>query len=78
MSEDNGEYNNYKEKIINFLKNNKPSCTNEIQKICDIGNWNTTLKHCLELYIEKRISGIKSSRGWIFWKENIDKNEKIK
>jgi hypothetical protein len=42
----------------------------DIEKIridSGIGNWNTALKHCLELKIAGKIEGQKTSKGWIFW-----------
>jgi hypothetical protein len=34
---------------------------------CGIGHWNTALNHCLELMVEGRIKGAKTSKGWVFW-----------
>jgi hypothetical protein len=60
----------YKEKIYDFLsKNKKPIDIEKIRKACRIGNWNTTLKHCLELLLEGKIKGQKTSKSWVFWKE---------
>ena len=58
----------YEEKILNFLSNTtEPTDVEKIRKACRIGNWNTALKHCLELLIQGRILGQKTSKGWIFW-----------
>ncbi|MGB9779021.1 MAG: hypothetical protein ACPLW8_06400 [Candidatus Bathyarchaeales archaeon] len=60
---------NYKEKIYDFLsKTQKPTDIEKIRKECKIGNWNTALKHCLELLIEGKIKGQKTSKSWVFWK----------
>jgi len=45
----------------------EPLDIEKIRQACGIGNWNTALKHCLELLLEKRISGIKTSKSWVFW-----------
>jgi hypothetical protein len=34
---------------------------------CKIGNWQTALKHCLELLHEGKIQGIKTSKSWVFY-----------
>jgi hypothetical protein len=34
---------------------------------CGIGHWNTALNHCLELMLEGKIKGAKTSKGWVFW-----------
>lgn len=59
---------NYKEKIVAFLNEAiEPTDTEQIRTSCGIGNWNTALKHCLELYSQGSIQGQKTSKGWIFW-----------
>jgi hypothetical protein len=58
---------NCKEKILTFLnKTSEPVDVEKIRTSCEIGNWNTALKHCLELLIEGKIRGQKTSKGWIF------------
>jgi hypothetical protein len=60
--------NNYKERILNFLsQSTAPIDVEKIRKSCKIANWNTTLKHCLELVFEGSIKGQTTSKGWIFW-----------
>jgi len=57
-----------KNKIINCLKTNKlPQGIETIRVACKIGNWNTALKHCLELLLQEKINGQKTSKSWIFW-----------
>jgi hypothetical protein len=57
-----------KERIINCLKTTKiPQGVENIRVNCNIGNWNTALKHCLELLIQEKINGQKTSKSWIFW-----------
>lgn len=61
----------YKPKILRFLRSNETPCDVEkVRVAAGIGNWNTCLKHLLELVIEGRIIGQKTSKSWIFW---IDK-----
>ena len=63
----------YKEKIVDFLSHvTEPTDIEKIRVEAGIGNWNTALKHCLELYIKKRICGTKTSKSWVFW---IEKKE---
>lgn len=62
---------NYDQKIIAVLTDaNEPTDIEKIRVEAGIGHWNTALKHCLELLIAKKISGIKTSKSWIFWIEN--------
>jgi hypothetical protein len=64
--------NNYDKKIVELLTNS--STPMDIEKIrieAGIGNWNTALKHCLELIVAKKINGIKTSKSWVFWVGNI-------
>ena len=59
-----------KQRIINCLRKSRiPMGVENIRVACDIGNWNTALKHCLELFIQGRIKGQKTSKGWVFWAE---------
>ena len=56
------------QRIIQHLKaNDVPSHVEDIRVSCAIGNWNTALKHCLELLLAKQIEGQRTSNGWIFW-----------
>jgi hypothetical protein len=60
--------NEIKNRIINCLKTAKiPQGVENIRVACKIGNWNTALKHCLELLIQEKINGQKTSKSWIFW-----------
>ena len=60
--------NEYKTKILNFLRDsNQPVDVEKTRVACGIGNWNTALKHCLELLLQGRIKGQKTSKGWVFW-----------
>jgi len=58
----------YKKKILAFLDEaTQPADIEKIRTACGIGNWNTALKHCLELYSQGSIQGQKTTRGWVFW-----------
>lgn len=58
----------YQEKIIQTLENAvEPLDIEKIRVEAGIGNWNTALKHCLELVIARKIKGMKTSKSWIFW-----------
>jgi len=61
------EYN-YDEKIVEMLeKAVQPMDIEKIRVEIGIGNWNTALKHCLELIIAGKIKGQKTSKSWVFW-----------
>ncbi len=58
----------YKKAITRLLRiSHEPMDVEKIRLRCSIGNWNTALKHCLELQHEGKIKGTRTSRGWIFW-----------
>lgn len=60
----------YKEKIVETLNNaTQPLDIEKIRIESEIGHWTTTLKNCLELMIDKKICGIKTSKSWVFWTE---------
>ena len=65
-----------KQRIINHLKEaDLPLHVEDIRVSCAIGNWNTVLKHCLELVLSKQIEGQRTSNGWIFWTSKEAKGE---
>ena len=60
----------YDQRIIEMLE--KATQSMDVEKIrieAGIGNWNTALKHCLQLLIEKKINGERTSKSWVFWIE---------
>jgi hypothetical protein len=58
----------YPSKIVETLeKATQPMDIEKIRVKAGIGNWNTALKHCLELKIAGKIQGQKTSKSWIFW-----------
>jgi hypothetical protein len=60
--------NNYDQKIIKLLeRSTTPMDVEKIRIDANIGNWNTALKHCLELLVSKKINGQKTSKSWVFW-----------
>jgi uncharacterized protein (DUF1697 family) len=60
--------NHYQDKIVELLEKAKqPMDIEKIRTDVGIGNWNTALKHCLELVIAKKISGQKTTKSWVFW-----------
>jgi len=59
---------NYQQKIVSFLnKATEPVDVEKIRTACSIGNWNTALTNCLDLLVQGKIMGQKTSRGWVFW-----------
>jgi len=68
--------NNYEEKIVQMLESaNQPLDIEKIRVETGIGNWNTALKHCLELVLAKKICGLKTSKSWVFWIEKETSKE---
>lgn len=65
--------NQHEEKVLRFLTHiTEPVDVEKIRVACNIGNWNTALKHCLDLLLQEKIQGQKTSKGWVFWsRQNI-------
>ena len=62
--------NDYPEKILNVLRNSSiPLDVEKIRVGAGIGNWQTALKHCLELTIDQKIKALRTSKSWVFWIE---------
>ena len=60
--------NDYKQKILEYLKKAaEPADVEKIRTSCGIGNWNTALKHLLELHSQGSIQGQRTTKGWVFW-----------
>jgi len=60
--------NNYKEKILEYLKKAaEPTDIEKIRIAAGIGNWQTAAKHCLELHARGTILGQRTTKGWVFW-----------
>ncbi len=69
----------YKTSILKQLaETQQPLDVEKIRVACRIGNWNTALKHCLELLYEGRIQAVKSSKSWIFWINSPNKVRSVK
>lgn len=69
MAKNNGY--NYREKILGIIQQaEQPLDPENIRIKAGIANWQTALKHLLELKIEGQIEGIKTSKSWIFWLKN--------
>lgn len=62
--------NHNKDKVIEYLEAcDEPQRIQSIQKGTGIAHWNSTLSNCLELYIQGKIRGMKTSQSWVFWIE---------
>jgi len=58
----------YEKAIVRLLEGaSQPLDVERIRVECRIGNWQTALKHCLELLYHGKICGVKTSKSWIFW-----------
>lgn len=61
------ENQNFKQKILEILeKTQQPLDIEKIRKAVGCSHWNTCLKHCLELVLEGKIYGWKTSKSWVF------------
>ncbi|MBL7080773.1 hypothetical protein ISS39_10660 [Candidatus Bathyarchaeota archaeon] len=60
----------HKRSIQSLLENlGKPCDVERIRREMGLSNWNTVLRHCLELYITGEVEGLKTTRGWVFWSD---------
>ena len=50
---------------------NRPIDPENISKNIGVA-WATALKYAMELVIEGKITGIRTSKGWIFWRSIIE------
>ena len=58
-------------KVLALLRRYEQPCDVEkIRREAGIQNWNSVLRHCLELYMDGEVNGLKTSRGWVFWRGN--------
>lgn len=65
----------YRERILNILsKATMPLDVEFIRVEAEIKNWQTAISHLLQLVIEGKICGQKTTKGWIFW---MEKNRKL-
>lgn len=61
----------YRERIIRIVsKATMPLDVEFIRVEADIKNWQTAISHLLQLVIEEKICGQKTTKGWIFWMDN--------
>jgi hypothetical protein len=71
--------NNYRRAILRQLAAaSQPLDVERIRVKSNIANWQTALKHCLELLHEGKIQGIKTSKSWIFWSNSSRALPKIR
>ena len=55
-------------KVLTLLQRHEQPCDVErIRRETGIQNWNSFLRHCLELYLDGEVNGLKTRRGWVFW-----------
>lgn len=59
--------NNYREKVLEVVNAAKqPIDPENVRVRAGIANWQTALKHLLELRIEGQIEGEKTTKSWVF------------
>jgi hypothetical protein len=62
------ERNTHHQKIVNILSESKiPMDVENIRLKTGLKNWESTKSILLELVIQGRILGQKTTKGWIFW-----------
>jgi len=61
----------YENDIVELLEEKKPAKLDveTIRKGIGSKSWAIVLYHCLQLMAEGKISGMKTSKAWAFWKE---------
>ena len=63
---------NYKRAILKVVADSpQPVDVENIRASCRISNWETALRHCLELLLDGKIRGIKTTKSWIFWSKPL-------
>jgi hypothetical protein len=55
-----------------------PIACENVRKLAGIKNWQTCLKHLLELTVAGKIKGMKTSKSWIFWAVEIKEEERLR
>lgn len=68
----------YKDAILRLLAAaSQPLDVERIRVECGIGNWQTALKHCLELLYDGKIRGVKTSKSWVFFRNLPERKAKL-
>ena len=63
-----GTRNNHHEKIVEVLAgSNMPMDVENVRLQTGLKNWESTKSILLEMVIQGRIAGQKTTKGWIFW-----------
>jgi hypothetical protein len=61
-------------KIVNYLSTQtEPQAIETIRANTNISHWSMALAYCLELVIQGKIKGMKTSKSWVFWVEKGQK-----
>jgi len=62
----------YRQRILQILSYAElPMDVNKVRTFANIANWECTKSLLLELVVEGRIKGLHTSRGWVFWREDV-------
>jgi len=63
-----GTRNNHHEEIVEVLAgSNMPMDVENVRLQTGLKNWESTKSILLEMVIQGRIAGQKTTKGWIFW-----------
>jgi len=58
----------YKQRIVDaVLGSDLPLSVDNVRATAGLSNWESTKALLLELVLERKIKGIRTSKGWIFW-----------
>ncbi len=64
----------YVSKISTYLAScEEPQSVESIRIKAGISHWGIALAACLDLTLQGKIKGLKTSRGWVFWAETEGK-----
>jgi hypothetical protein len=59
--------NRRERRILSFLRTrDRPTDVEKIRRSAGFSHWNAALTHLLQLYIDGKIDGQKTSKSWVF------------
>ncbi len=69
----------YKQRILDALRSSSlPLAVENVRITAGLHNWESTKALLLELMVERRIKGLRTAKGWIFWhQDQFNHNDEI-
>jgi len=59
----------YKQRIVDaILSSDLPLSVDNVRTAAGLSNWESTKALLLELLLEGKVAGMRTARGWIFWR----------